>query len=93
MESTGSYWQNLHAVLLAKGFHVVLCNGKFTKNIKGKKSDVMDCQWIQKLHTPGLLSTSFLPEWADRTVTHLLQAPGQFDPFSSINIKENAKIP
>jgi len=62
MESTGTYWQNLYAVLLAKGFHIILCNGKFTKNIKGKKSDVMDCQWIQKLHTLGLLSSSFLPD-------------------------------
>lgn len=62
MESTGTYWQNLYAVLVAKGFHVILCNGKFTKNIKGKKSDVMDCQWIQKLHTLGLLSSSFLPD-------------------------------
>jgi transposase len=62
LESTGTYWQNLYAVLISKGFHVVLCNGKFTKNIKGKKSDVMDCQWIQKLHTLGLLSSSFLPD-------------------------------
>jgi transposase len=62
MESTGTYWQNLYAVLIAKGFHVILCNGKFTKNIKGKKSDVKDCQWIQKLHSLGLLSGSFLPE-------------------------------
>jgi transposase len=62
MESTGTYWQNLYAVLISKGFHVILCNGKFTKNIKGKKSDVMDCQWIQKLHTLGLLSSSFLPD-------------------------------
>jgi len=62
MESTGNYWQNLHAVLLAKGFEVTLCNGKFTKNIKGKKTDVKDCQWIQKLHTLGLLSSSFLPD-------------------------------
>lgn len=62
MESTGTYWQSLYAVLIAKGFQVVLCNGKFTKNIKGKKSDVMDCQWIQKLHTLGLLSSSFLPD-------------------------------
>lgn len=61
MESTGTYWQNLYSVLLSKGFDVILCNGKFTKNIKGKKSDVMDCQWIQKLHTLGLLSGSFLP--------------------------------
>lgn len=61
MESTGSYWQNLYAVLVADGFEVLLCNGKFTKNIKGKKTDVQDCQWIQKLHSLGLLTASFLP--------------------------------
>lgn len=62
MESTGTYWQNLYAVLISKGFHVILCNGKFTKNIKGKKTDIKDCQWIQKLHSLGLLSSSFLPD-------------------------------
>jgi transposase len=64
MESTGTYWQNLFTVLQASGFDVILCNGKFTKNIKAKKSDVQDCQWIQKLHTLGLLSGSFLPDQA-----------------------------
>lgn len=64
MESTGTYWQNLYAVLIGSGFEVILCNGKFTKNIKGRKSDVQDCQWIQKLHTLGLLSGSFLPDEA-----------------------------
>ena len=43
---------------------VILCNGKFTKNIKGRKTDIQDCQWIQKLHTIGLLSGSFLPDEA-----------------------------
>lgn len=62
MESTGTYWQNLYAVLIARGFYVILCNGKFTKNIKGKKTDIKDCQWIQKLHSLGLLSSSFLPD-------------------------------
>jgi transposase len=62
MESTGTYWQNLYAVLISKGLDVILCNGKFTKNIKGKKTDIKDCQWIQKLHTLGLLSSSFLPD-------------------------------
>ena len=62
MESTGTYWQNLYAVLISKGLHVVLCNGKFTKNIKGKKTDIKDCQLIQKLHTLGLLTSSFLPD-------------------------------
>jgi transposase len=64
MESTGTYWQSLFAVLQSEGLQVILCNGKFTKNIKGKKSDVQDCQWIQKLHTLGLLSGSFLPDEA-----------------------------
>lgn len=62
MESTGTYWQSLYAVLLSDGFQVILCNGKFTKNIKGRKTDVQDCQWIQKLHSIGLLSGSFLPD-------------------------------
>ena len=62
MESTGTYWQNLYAVLISKGFHVILCNGKFTKNIQGKKTDIKDCQWIQKLHSLGLLTSSFLPD-------------------------------
>jgi len=62
MESTGSYWQNLFSALQIAGFEVLLANGKFTKNIKGKKTDVLDCQWIQKLHSLGLLSGSFLPD-------------------------------
>lgn len=64
MESTGTYWQSLFATLQNAGFQVMLCNGKFTKNIKGKKTDVQDCQWIQKLHAIGLLSGSFLPDEA-----------------------------
>ncbi|MCK0114623.1 IS110 family transposase [Gelidibacter sp. F63206] len=62
MESTGSYWQNLYAELQDSTIEVILINGKFTKNIKGKKTDVLDCMWIQKLHTLGLLSGSFLPD-------------------------------
>ena len=62
MESTGTYWQSLFAVLTTEGFEVILCNGKFTKNIKGKKTDIKDCQWIQKLHSIGLLTGSFLPD-------------------------------
>lgn len=68
MESTGNYWQNLHAVLISRDFEVTLCNGKFTKNIKGKKTDVKDCQWIQKLHSLGLLSSSFLPDQDTETL-------------------------
>ncbi len=62
MESTGDYWQNLYSELLKHDISVVLCNGKFTKHAKGKKTDVKDCRWIQKLHSLGLLTSSFLPD-------------------------------
>jgi len=60
MESTGSYWQTLFAVLQCAGFEVILVNGQQIKNVKGK-TDVKDCMWIQKLHSLGLLKGSFLP--------------------------------
>jgi transposase len=62
MESTGNYWQNLYVELERNGVQVTLCNGKFTKHAKGKKTDVKDCRWIQKLHALGLLTSSFLPD-------------------------------
>lgn len=68
MESTGTYWQNLFSTLVGQGFDVILVNGRQTKNIKGKKTDIKDCQWIQKLHSLGLLSASFLPDSDTDTV-------------------------
>jgi transposase len=62
MESTGTYWQNLYSALASAGFEVILVNGRQTKNVKGKKTDIKDCQWIQKLHCLGILSHSFLPD-------------------------------
>jgi transposase len=61
MESTGPYWQTLFDSLQQAGFDVELINGNQTKNVKGKKTDTIDCMWIQKLHSLGLLSGSFLP--------------------------------
>ncbi|AEA45672.1 hypothetical protein Fluta_3775 [Fluviicola taffensis DSM 16823] len=68
LESTGTYWQNLFSTLVGQGFDVILVNGRQTKNIKGKKTDIKDCQWIQKLHSLGLLSASFLPDSDTDTV-------------------------
>ena len=62
MESTGSYWQTLFDALQQADFEVILVNGNHVKNVKGKKTDVLDCTWIQKLHSLGLLSASFLPQ-------------------------------
>ncbi len=71
MESTGSYWQNLYTELQLAGFEVLLANGKFTKNMKGKKTDVLDCMWIQKLHLLGFLEGSFLPDVETETLRTL----------------------
>jgi transposase len=60
MESTGSYWQTLFNALQKAGFEVLLVNARYIKNVKGKKTDVIDCMWIQKLHSLGLLQGSFL---------------------------------
>ena len=62
MESTGPYWQQLFTILQEYGLNVILVNGRFTKNVNGKKTDLKDCQWIQKLHSIGLLQGSFLPD-------------------------------
>lgn len=62
MEATGVYWIALFQILERRGFHVMLVNARQTKNVAGRKSDVQDCQWIQRLHTYGLLQGSFRPE-------------------------------
>jgi transposase len=62
-ESTGAYWQNLYVELINLGIQVVLTSGRFTKNMNRKKTDVRDCQWIQKLQSLGLLPSSFLPDY------------------------------
>lgn len=62
MESTGIYWIPIYEILEAKGFEVYLVNAHHAKNVPGRKTDVDDCQWIQQLHTYGLLRASFRPE-------------------------------
>ena len=62
MESTGVYWIPVFQILESRGFEVKLANARHVKNVPGRKTDVLDCQWLQRLHTYGLLSGSFRPE-------------------------------
>ena len=62
MESTGVYWIPLFQILETQGFEVNLVNAHHVKTVPGRKSDVLDCQWLQQLHSYGLLSGSFRPE-------------------------------
>jgi len=61
MEATGVYWIPLFELLDSRGFEVKLVDARHVKNVSGRKSDVLDCQWIQQLHTYGLLAGAFRP--------------------------------
>lgn len=61
MESTGIYWIPLYRILEQNGIAVYLVNAQEAKNVPGRKTDIKDCQWLQQLHTYGLLKASFIP--------------------------------
>ena len=95
MESTGDYWQNLFAELSRAGIQVCLTNGKFTKNPSRKKTDVLDCQHIQKMHALGLLKASFLPdEGTEKLRTYCRQRLNLIESRANRNrkIQKNLKL-
>jgi len=61
LEATGNYWVVLYDLLEAHGLRPVVVNPRYAKNMSGKKGDIPDCQWMQKLHTYGLFASSFRP--------------------------------
>lgn len=73
MESTGVYWIPLFLLLQEKGFEVSLVNAKHVKNVTGRKDDEGDAEWIQKLHSCGLLQASFQPDNSTRTIRSMMR--------------------
>ena len=69
MESTGVYWIPTHQILEDRGFEVYLVNAR-------RKTDILDCQWIQQLHTCGLLHASFRPAEEIRALRSLVRHRG-----------------
>ncbi|MCE9681519.1 IS110 family transposase [Halomonas alkalisoli] len=61
MESTGIYWIPVFEILEERGLAVILANARDVKNVPGRKTDVNDAQWLQRLHAYGLLRGSFRP--------------------------------
>lgn len=61
MEATGVYWLCPYEVLEKAGLEVVVVNGKYVKNLPGRKTDISDCQWQATMHAHGLLKTGFVP--------------------------------
>ena len=77
MESTGVYWIPVFQILESYGFEVVLVNARHVKNVPGRKTDVQDCQWLQYLHSVGLLRGSHRPPQEVCAVRSLLRHQGE----------------
>ncbi|HEX2712581.1 MAG TPA: IS110 family transposase [Candidatus Acidoferrales bacterium] len=73
MESTSVYWIPLFQILEARGIQVHLVNAQHVHHVPGRKSDVLDCQWLQYLHSVGLLRASFRPEQAVCEIRSLMR--------------------
>ena len=91
MESTGVYWIPLFGVLEERDFQVMLVDPRRIKNVPGRKTDVLDCQWLQQLHTYGLLSGAFRPEGEIRRLRSYLRQRAMLVEYASHHIQHMRK--
>ena len=91
MESTGVYWIPLFGVLEDRGFEVILVDPRRIKNVPGRKTDVQDCQWLQQLHTFGLLSGAFRPDGEVRRLRSYLRQRAMLVEYAAHHIQHMHK--
>ncbi len=91
MESTGVYWIPLFGVLEERGLEVMLVDPRRIKNVPGRKTDVRDCQWLQQLHTYGLLSGAFRPDGEIRRLRSYLRQRVMLVQYASHHIQHMQK--
>jgi transposase len=91
IESTSVYWYNLYTILLDYGIEVYLVNAKHVKNVPGRKSDVSDARWLQKLHSYGMLNASFQPDNVTRTLRSYVRSRKQITQDMSTEIQRMQK--
>ena len=91
MESTGVYWIPLFGVLEERGFEVMLVDPRRIKNVPGRKSDVQDCQWLQQLHTYGLLSAAFRPDAEIRRLRSYLRQRAMLVEYAAHHVQHMQK--
>ena len=91
MESTGVYWIPLFGVLEERGFQVILVDPRRIKNVPGRKTDVRDCQWLQQLHTYGLLSGAFRPDGEVRRLRSYLRQRAMLVEYASHHVQHMQK--
>src|SRR6201993_573223 len=91
MESTGVYWIPLFQILEARGIEVHLVNAQHVHHVPGRKSDVLDCQWLQYLHSVGLLRASFRPEQAVCEIRSLMRHRQNLVEMSCVHVQHMHK--
>ena len=91
MESTGVYWIALFGVLEERGLEVLLVDPRRLKSVPGRKTDVVDCQWLQQLHTYGLLSGALRPEAEIRRLRSYLRQRTMLVEYASHHIQHMHK--
>ena len=91
MESTGVYWIPLFGALEERGFQVMLVDPRRIKNVPGRKTDVLDCQWLQQLHTYGLLSGAFRPDADIRRLGSYLRQRAMLVEYASHHVQHMQK--
>jgi hypothetical protein len=91
MESTGVYWIPLFQILEARGIEVHLVNAQHVHHVPGRKSDVLDCQWLQYLHSVGLLRASFRPEQAVCEIRSLMRHRDNLVQMACVHVQHMQK--
>lgn len=91
MESTGVYWIPAYEVLEQHGFNVILVNARYAKNVPGRKTDVSDAAWLQRLHSYGLLRGSFRPEAGVATMRAYLRQRERLIEYAASHIQHMQK--
>src|SRR5689334_6085951 len=91
MESTGVYWIPLMQILEVRGLEVYLVNAKHVKNVPGRRTDVSDCQWLQYLHSVGLLRASFRPAQDICAIRSLLRHRASLVDIASCHVQHMQK--
>ena len=85
------YWIPLFGVLEERGFQVMLVDPRRIKNVPGRKTDVVDCQWLQQLHTYGLLSGAFRPDEDIRRLRSYLRQRAMLVEYASHHVQHIQK--
>jgi len=91
MESTGVYWIPLFQVLEERGVDVKLVDPRRLKSVPGRKTDVVDCQWLQQLHTYGLLAGAFRPPERIRQLRSYLRQRSMLIKYASQHVQHMHK--